>query len=138
MPRPHAAPRTFAAGSALPAPLIPAPSKTYDENVPFDTAVFPISKNQVEALKGAAGAASAGTGKKVSTYSAVVAHVWQCSCKAKGLSGTAEDSQIYGVGCLRLRMCPPLPRVFFGNTIAIRPYYVNDGHQGEGHRLEPS
>ncbi|CAD6267271.1 unnamed protein product [Miscanthus lutarioriparius] len=96
-----------------------APSKTYDENVPFDTAVFPISKNQVEALKGAAGAASAGTGKKVSTYSAVVAHVWQCSCKAKGLSGTAEDSQIYGVGCLRSRMCPPLPRVFFGNAIAL-------------------
>jgi shikimate O-hydroxycinnamoyltransferase len=89
------------------------PSKT--TNVPFDTAVFPISKNQVEALKGAAGASA---DKKVSTYSAVVAHVWQCSCKAKGLSGTA-DSQIYGVGCLRSCMCPPLPRVFFGNAIAV-------------------
>jgi shikimate O-hydroxycinnamoyltransferase len=90
---------------------VSAPSKT---NVPFDTAVFPVSKNQVEALKGAAGASA---GKKVSTYSAVVAHVWQCSCKAKGLSGTA-DSRMYGAACVRSRMCPPLPGVYFGNAIA--------------------
>ncbi|XP_021321788.1 putrescine hydroxycinnamoyltransferase 1-like [Sorghum bicolor] len=96
-----------------------APSKTtMDVPLPFDTAVFPISKDQVDALKGAAAGAITGGNKKVSTYSAVVAHVWQCSCKAKRLSGT-EDSQIYGVGCLRSRMCPPLPRVFFGNAVAL-------------------
>jgi shikimate O-hydroxycinnamoyltransferase len=82
---------------------------------PFNTGVLPISKNQVEALKGAAGASAS---KKVSTCSAVMAHVWQCSCKAKGKSGTA-DSRIYGVDCLRSRMCPPLPGVYFGNAIAL-------------------
>jgi shikimate O-hydroxycinnamoyltransferase len=91
------------------------PSTTTRTKAPFNTAVLPISKNQVEALKGVAGASAS---KKVSTYSAVMAHVWQCSCKAKGKSGTA-DSRIYGVDCLRSRMCPPLPGVYFGNAIAL-------------------
>ncbi|CAD6269660.1 unnamed protein product [Miscanthus lutarioriparius] len=82
--------------------------------VPFDTAVFPVSKNQVDALKGAAGASAS---KKVSTYSAMVAHVWRCSCIAKGLSGTA-DSRMYVSGCVRSRMRPPLPVGYLGNAIA--------------------
>jgi shikimate O-hydroxycinnamoyltransferase len=83
--------------------------------MPFDTAVFTVSKNQVDALKGAAAGASAD--KKVSTYSAMVAHVWRCSCIAKGLSGTA-DSRMYGAGCVRSRMRPPLPVGYLGNAIA--------------------
>ncbi|CAD6269662.1 unnamed protein product [Miscanthus lutarioriparius] len=87
------------------------PSKTKS---PFDAAVFPVSKNQILALKGAAGASA---GKKVSTYSAMVAHVWRCSCKAKGLSGTV-DSRVYATASVRSRVRPPLPVGYLGNAIA--------------------
>ncbi|XP_066358387.1 putrescine hydroxycinnamoyltransferase 1-like [Miscanthus floridulus] len=88
---------------------------------PFNTAVLPITKNQVEALKGAVGASAS----KVSTCSVVMAHVWQCSCKAKSISGTA-DSRIYGVGCLRSRMCPSLLGVYFSNAIALTSTTVTE------------
>ncbi|XP_066357157.1 putrescine hydroxycinnamoyltransferase 1-like [Miscanthus floridulus] len=87
------------------------PSKTKS---PFDAAVFPVSKNQILALKGAAGASAR---KKVSTYSSMVAHVWRCSCKAKGLSGTV-DSRVYATASVRSRVRPPLPVGYLGNAIA--------------------
>jgi shikimate O-hydroxycinnamoyltransferase len=53
--------------------------------VPFDSAILPMSKTQVDALR---------AGKKVSTFKAVVAHVWRCACIARGLAGD-EDTRLY-------------------------------------------
>lgn len=79
--------------------------------VPFDSAILPMSKNQVEALKG-----GAEQGKKLSTFKAVVAHVWRCACKARGLVGT-EDTRLYMTADARSRVHPPLPDGYFGNAI---------------------
>ncbi|KAL6633387.1 hypothetical protein ACP70R_026058 [Stipagrostis hirtigluma subsp. patula] len=79
--------------------------------VPFDSAILPMSKAQVDALK----AGGAG-GKKLSTFKAVVAHVWRCACRARGLAGT-EDTRLYMTADARSRVRPPLPGGYLGNAI---------------------
>uniref|UniRef100_A0A453QZH5 Anthranilate N-benzoyltransferase protein 1 n=1 Tax=Aegilops tauschii subsp. strangulata TaxID=200361 RepID=A0A453QZH5_AEGTS len=78
--------------------------------VPFGSAILPMSKNQIDALKG-----GAGEGKRLSTFKAVVAHVWRCACKARGLAAT-EDTRLYMTADARTRVHPPLPRGYFGNA----------------------
>lgn len=75
--------------------------------VPFDSAILPMSKTQVDALK---------AGKKVSTFKAVVAHVWRCACTARGLAGD-EDTRLYMTADARSRVRPPLPEGYLGNAI---------------------
>ncbi|KAI4976591.1 hypothetical protein ZWY2020_050198 [Hordeum vulgare] len=70
-----------------------------------------MSKDQIDALKG-----GAGQGKRLSTFKAVVAHVWRCACKARGLAAT-EDTRLYMTADARSRVHPPLPRGYFGNAI---------------------
>ncbi|TVU12292.1 hypothetical protein EJB05_45928, partial [Eragrostis curvula] len=78
--------------------------------VPFEAAILPISRFQADALKGSA------QGKKVTTFSTVVAHVWRCACTARGLAGT-EDTRLYMTAEARSRVRPPLPDGYLGNTI---------------------
>jgi shikimate O-hydroxycinnamoyltransferase len=75
--------------------------------VPFDSAILPMSKTQVDALR---------AGKKVSTFKAVVAHVWRCACIARGLAGD-EDTRLYMTADARSRVRPPLPEGYLGNAI---------------------
>jgi shikimate O-hydroxycinnamoyltransferase len=75
--------------------------------VPFDSAILPLSKAQVDALKG---------GKKLSTFKAVVAHVWRCACRARGLAAAAE-TRLYMTADARSRVTPPLPDGYLGNAI---------------------
>ncbi|KAG2662210.1 hypothetical protein PVAP13_1KG534404 [Panicum virgatum] len=75
--------------------------------VPFDSAILPVSKAQIDALK---------AGKKLSTFKAVVAHVWRCACKARGLAAT-EDTRLYMTADARSRVRPPLPEGYLGNAI---------------------
>uniref|UniRef100_A0A0D9WMP7 Uncharacterized protein n=1 Tax=Leersia perrieri TaxID=77586 RepID=A0A0D9WMP7_9ORYZ len=81
--------------------------------LPFDTAILPMSKNQINALKGASVGAG---GVKLSTFVAVVAHVWRCACKARGLAGT-EAMRLYMTADARARVRPALPRGYLGNAI---------------------
>uniref|UniRef100_A0A0E0HPZ7 Uncharacterized protein n=1 Tax=Oryza nivara TaxID=4536 RepID=A0A0E0HPZ7_ORYNI len=83
--------------------------------LPFDSAILPMSKNQLNALKGA----GAGAGKRLSTFTAVVAHVWRCACKARGLAvaGTEAATRLYMTADARTRLHPPLPRGYLGNAI---------------------
>lgn len=74
---------------------------------PFDSAILPVSRAQVDALKG---------GKKLSTFKAVVAHVWRCACRARGLAA-AEDTRLYMTADARSRVTPPLPDGYLGNAI---------------------
>ncbi|KAF0901962.1 hypothetical protein E2562_011792 [Oryza meyeriana var. granulata] len=82
--------------------------------LPFDSAILPMSKNQLDALKGGGG--GGGQGKKLSTFKAVVAHLWRCACKARGLAG-AEVTRLYMTADARARVRPPLPRGYLGNAI---------------------
>ncbi|EEE65224.1 hypothetical protein OsJ_20373 [Oryza sativa Japonica Group] len=72
-------------------------------------------RNQLNALKGA----GAGAGKRLSTFTAVVAHVWRCACKARGLAvaGTEAATRLYMTADARTRLHPPLPRGYLGNAI---------------------
>lgn len=79
--------------------------------VPFGSAILPMSKDQIDALKG-----GAGQGRRLSTFKAVVAHVWRCACKARGLAAT-EDTRLYMTADARSRVHPPLPRSYMGNAI---------------------
>ncbi|KAE8790130.1 shikimate O-hydroxycinnamoyltransferase-like [Hordeum vulgare] len=79
--------------------------------VTFGSVILPMSKDQIDALKG-----GAGQGKRLSTFKAVVAHVWRCACKARGLAAT-EDTRLYMTADARSRVHPPLPRGYFGNAI---------------------
>jgi shikimate O-hydroxycinnamoyltransferase len=80
--------------------------------VPFESAILPLSKIQVESLKQQSG----GKTKKLSTFKAVAAHVWRCACKTRGLAET-EDSRLYMTADARSRVTPPLPPRYFGNAI---------------------
>jgi shikimate O-hydroxycinnamoyltransferase len=77
-----------------------------------ETAILPLSKEQIVALKGDA----AGSGKKLSTFKAVVAHVWRIACRARKIAGT-EDTRLYMAADARSRVHPPLPAGYFGNAI---------------------
>ncbi|CAN6233111.1 unnamed protein product [Urochloa humidicola] len=78
------------------------------KRVPFDSAILPLSKAQVDTLKSGK--------KKLSTFKAVVAHVWRCACTARGLAAT-EDTRLYMTADARSRVAPPLPDGYLGNAI---------------------
>ncbi|XP_040381182.1 putrescine hydroxycinnamoyltransferase 1-like [Oryza brachyantha] len=82
--------------------------------LPFLSAILPLSKNQLNALKGVG--AGGVQGKKLSTFTAVVAHIWRCACKARGLART-EETRLYMTADARTRVQPPLPRRYLGNAI---------------------
>ncbi|KAG1326545.1 putrescine hydroxycinnamoyltransferase 1 [Cocos nucifera] len=78
---------------------------------PFDSAILKLSKNQLHSLK------NIGSGKKpLSTFKAVVAHVWRCACKARQLS-SEQETRLYMTADARARVKPPLPQGYLGNAI---------------------
>ncbi|RLN33254.1 shikimate O-hydroxycinnamoyltransferase-like [Panicum miliaceum] len=75
----------------------------------YASAILRVSGAQAAALRARAGA--------VSTFRALVAHVWRCACAARALAPDAE-SRLYTMVDMRARLCPPLPEAFFGNAVA--------------------
>ncbi|KAF3325292.1 shikimate O-hydroxycinnamoyltransferase-like protein [Carex littledalei] len=67
-----------------------------------------LTKEQIHSLKIHAG------GERVSTFRAVVAHMWKCTCIARGLASDVETQLNIPVD-LRGRFKPPLPTTYFGN-----------------------
>ncbi|XP_078166246.1 putrescine hydroxycinnamoyltransferase 1-like [Carex rostrata] len=67
-----------------------------------------LTKEQIHLLKILAG------GERVSTFRAVVALLWKCTCIARGLAFDVETQLIIPVD-LRGRFKPPLPATYFGN-----------------------
>ncbi|MQL81677.1 hypothetical protein Taro_014146 [Colocasia esculenta] len=94
-------------------PLYRLPKKTQvplaTEAKPFSTAAFHLSGDQVAALKSTSGDTHLGT------FKALVAYVWRCFCKARGLADDEETSLRLTVDA-RNRLDPPLPKCFFGNS----------------------
>ncbi|KAF8689887.1 hypothetical protein HU200_041519 [Digitaria exilis] len=82
------------------------------KKVPFESAILPLAKPQLDALKIGGGRRK----KKLSTFTAVVAHVWRCACTARGV-GATEDTRLYMTADARRRVAPPLPAGYLGNAI---------------------
>jgi shikimate O-hydroxycinnamoyltransferase len=75
----------------------------------YASAILRVTGAQAAALRARAGA--------VSTFRALVAHVWRCACAARALAPDAE-SRLYTMVDMRARLSPPLPDAFFGNAVA--------------------
>uniref|UniRef100_A0ACD5YA90 Uncharacterized protein n=1 Tax=Avena sativa TaxID=4498 RepID=A0ACD5YA90_AVESA len=50
-----------------------------------------------------------------SLFRSLVAHIWRCTLKARGLAADSK-SRLYTVVDMRARLSPPLPGAFFGNA----------------------
>ncbi|KAK0595170.1 hypothetical protein LWI29_004229 [Acer saccharum] len=81
-----------------------------DEN--HSTVMFNITLEQLKTLK----RKSSVEDRKFSTFELLAAHIWQCTCKARGL---AEDlaTRLYIPVDGRSRLDPPLPDGYFGNVL---------------------
>ncbi|TVU18325.1 hypothetical protein EJB05_34415, partial [Eragrostis curvula] len=91
----------------------------------FQTAILPVSRDQVKALKHAIAAAGNNNNnnkKKASatTFAAVVAHVWRCACISlphqRLVSRGTEDTRLYVTADARSRVRPPLPTSYLGSA----------------------
>uniref|UniRef100_A0A0D9V146 Uncharacterized protein n=1 Tax=Leersia perrieri TaxID=77586 RepID=A0A0D9V146_9ORYZ len=81
-----------------------------ESSSPITTKFFPISDDQLAALKKMCGGAS--------TFGAVSALVWQCMCVARELPLHAQTRVSFPVN-IRRRVNPPLPDRYFGNALVI-------------------
>ncbi|XP_062199402.1 hydroxycinnamoyltransferase 4-like [Phragmites australis] len=77
----------------------------------YANAILRVTGAQAAALRARAGAAP-----RVSTFRALVAHVWRCACAARALAPDAE-SRLYTMVDMRARLSPPLPEAYFGNAV---------------------
>lgn len=87
----------------------PATTGGGNSNAEYASAILRVTGAQAAALRARAGA--------VSTFRALVAHVWRCACAARALAPDAE-SRLYTMLDMRARLSPPLPDTFFGNAVA--------------------
>jgi shikimate O-hydroxycinnamoyltransferase len=74
----------------------------------YASAIITMTKAQVAALRARCPGAS--------TFRAVVALVWRCSCRARALPPDAE-TRLYSMIDMRARLDPPLPPGYFGNAV---------------------
>lgn len=91
----------------------PKPLTTSATKIPFVSAHLKLSKNQILKLKTEG---LSDPKKPLSTFKAVVAHVWKSACKARSL-GPDQESCLIMTADARARMQPPLPPGFLGNAI---------------------
>ncbi|TVU09561.1 hypothetical protein EJB05_43044 [Eragrostis curvula] len=89
----------------------PAASVGNNSKPEYASAILRVTGAQVAALRARAGAAP-----RVSTFRALVAHVWRCACAARALPADAE-SRLYTMIDMRARLAPPLPETYFGNAV---------------------
>ncbi|CAD6232746.1 unnamed protein product [Miscanthus lutarioriparius] len=81
----------------------------YSVHGPLAIQVFTISKHRIASLKHLCGGGT-------STFCAVSALVWQCTCLARRLPPDSEARLAFPAD-LRRRMSPPLPSRYFGNAM---------------------
>ncbi|KAG5563982.1 hypothetical protein RHGRI_000227 [Rhododendron griersonianum] len=78
------------------------------------TAILKITREQLNTLK--ANSKDDENLERYSTYETLAAHVWRCSCIARGL-GDDQATKLYISTDGRSRLHPPLPPGYFGNVI---------------------
>ncbi|XP_072981149.1 hydroxycinnamoyltransferase 4-like [Typha angustifolia] len=103
-------------------PPIPSHSTT-SPAAAYASTILKLSKAHVDGLKLRC---SDTTASRVSSFRAVVAHVWRCVCIARGLPHDA-DTCLYTMIDMRSRMSPPLPETYFGNAVIRTSVSANVG-----------
>ncbi|KAJ3695647.1 hypothetical protein LUZ60_001024 [Juncus effusus] len=78
----------------------------------YVTGVFKLSNDQVASLKSRCGSGP------ISTYIAVAAHVWKCTCKSQELPEGTEARMLLPAD-VRARLEPSLPKNFLGNAVVF-------------------
>ncbi|KAF7154032.1 hypothetical protein RHSIM_Rhsim01G0027900 [Rhododendron simsii] len=78
------------------------------------TAVIKITRDQLTTLK--VNSKDDENPERYNTYETLAAHVWRCSCIARGL-GEDQATKLYISTDGRSRLHPPLPPGYFGNVI---------------------
>ncbi|CAM0951419.1 unnamed protein product [Alopecurus aequalis] len=94
----------------LTATVSPAPVASNTKSPEYASAILRVTGAQAAALRTRAGA------PRVSTFRALVSHVWRCACSARALPHDAE-SRLYTMVDMRARLAPPLPDAYFGNAV---------------------
>ncbi|KAK8962145.1 Shikimate O-hydroxycinnamoyltransferase [Platanthera guangdongensis] len=79
---------------------------------PFTSIVLRLSNHHLSILR----TTTTLSKKPLSTFKAVVVHIWRCACKARGLD-SAHLTRLYMTADARSRLHPPLPPNFIGNAI---------------------
>ncbi|XP_039117990.1 LOW QUALITY PROTEIN: putrescine hydroxycinnamoyltransferase 1-like [Dioscorea cayenensis subsp. rotundata] len=88
----------------------------------FDSAILKLTKTQVESIKH-----SVASGKKpLSSFKAVVSHLWRSACKARKLINN-EATHLYITADARTRIKPQLPQGYLGNAIFRASAVANAG-----------
>ena len=85
-------------------------------------ASFQLTRDQIDGIKDAAAAATAGT-RRPSSFVAASALAWACllRCGSAGVAGAARSHMLFSAEC-RSRLTPLLPAEYFGNC--LRPCFV--------------
>nr|QDF44406.1 quinate O-hydroxycinnamoyltransferase [Phacelia campanularia] len=73
------------------------------------TAILKITPEQLNLLK-------TKSKHEGSTYEILAAHIWRCTCKARGLADD-QSTKLYIATDGRYRLCPPLPPGYLGNVV---------------------
>ncbi|XP_041996954.1 spermidine hydroxycinnamoyl transferase-like [Salvia splendens] len=82
---------------------------------PIAVAFLPLSKVQIEKLRGKANLDRVG-GRGYSRFESVAAHIWRCTSEARGHSAEQQTS-LHFVADFRNKLNPPLPKNYFGNAL---------------------
>ncbi|KDP38698.1 hypothetical protein JCGZ_04051 [Jatropha curcas] len=85
------------------------------------TELFNITLEQLNALKSKVQEENSNNGygkTKFSSYEILTAHIWRCTCKARGLSNDQATKLNIAVDG-RSRLKPPLPSGYFGNALFL-------------------
>ena len=104
----HSREYRLTAAAASPAPAVASGAKSPE----YASAILHVTGAQAAALR----ARAAGGAPRVSTFRALVSHVWRCACSARALPDDAQ-SRLYTMVDMRARLAPPLPDAYFGNAV---------------------
>ena len=80
--------------------------------------IFEFSKETIAKLKAKANSSSSAGGPVVSSYQALLAHLWVSVTRSRQLDPSEEVNYLVAVG-LRPRLRPQLPDSYFGNAVTM-------------------
>ncbi|XP_051133289.1 spermidine hydroxycinnamoyl transferase-like [Andrographis paniculata] len=84
--------------------------------IPISKAFLRLSKPQIETLKKSANEKRGSCRGGFSRFESITAHIWRCTCKARGHKPHQKTRLTTSVD-IRRRVDPPLPRTYFGNAV---------------------
>lgn len=83
----------------------------------YTTAIFKLTKIQVEKLKNKANNNNNKVRRSFTSFEVISGHIWRCVCKVRYVKGNGDQpTRLTTLVNCRNRLNPPLPRTYFGNA----------------------